>query len=80
MIDNLPAAPLPTLTCNYKSPVAHITPVKMNTVKGSNGIAKTIEATTEVSGCDLIPQTNKPTKIKDVTIFAEAFENLRTRE
>lgn len=54
-------------------------PIEMNTVAGSGTLAntvKTIEAEKEVFNCDT-PQT--PTKIKDVIIFTEIFEDLSTQ-
>lgn len=77
-----PSDVLPSAACRSTSPLPYMTPLMLNTVIYSPlGISKTIEAATEVFGCDFISggnATQLPTKLKDVTIFTETFQNVRT--
>lgn len=81
-VSDRPSNVLPTTTCENTSPLTHITPLRLNTIVNVPvGISKTIEAATEVFGCDFVGSGNAtqlPTKLKDVTIFTGAFQNVRT--
>jgi hypothetical protein len=49
-------------------------PIEMETVVSSEGIAKTVESEKEVFLCDL--KQNIPTKLLDVNLFTEIFEDI----
>ena len=49
-------------------------PIEMETVVGSNGISKTVEAEKEAFLCTY--KQNKPTQILDVMLFTEIFEKV----
>ncbi len=51
-----------------------LSPIEMQTVVSASGVAKTVEAEKEVFLCDF--KQNVPTKLLDVTLFTEIFENM----
>jgi len=73
-----PPKKLPFLNCSLQVPSVSF-PIEMNTVVVNDIIpptivAKTIDAEKEVFKCDL-GRDGRPTKIKDVIIFTELYEN-----
>ena len=81
-VSDQPSDVLPSTTCRNISPLPYMTPLRLNTVINSPvGTSKTIEAATEVFGCDFVGggnATQLPTKLKDVTLFTETFQNVHT--
>jgi hypothetical protein len=73
-----PLNQLPSSNCSDQRPFLRF-PIEMNTVVGTDNftqhLVKTIESEKEVFKCNLDSNGN-PTKLKDVTIFTEIFENL----
>ena len=49
-------------------------PIEMETIVSSAGIAKTVESEKEVFICDI--KQNVPTKLFDVNLFTEIFEDM----
>jgi hypothetical protein len=53
-----------------------MSPIEMETIVDSEGISKTIEAEKEVFQCDF--RENTPTRLLDVILFTEIFEDVTT--